>query len=206
MKKNTLKIIIASLLIGATTSNIFSAEKADESSTHETLRASTSNVSFLAIGSYTGSKFIDMACKAKQVTLFNMRNRTGEQMSRTIDPSFKAFFTFNLQLLGAIGMATISNASLGGAKQNLNFFMFGFCSGAIKEAYSRYYSPPVQEADICAICQDHSAPVNPHADDIINTPQAIKILNCGHKYHQDCIQPWLIEHHNCPTCRQAHQD
>ena len=25
-------------------------------------------------------------------------------------------------------------------------------------------------------------------------------MPCGHKFCQDCLLPWLEEHHNCPTC------
>ena len=27
--------------------------------------------------------------------------------------------------------------------------------------------------------------------------------SCGHTYHTDCIQKWLVQNDNCPLCRQT---
>lgn len=42
----------------------------------------------------------------------------------------------------------------------------------------------------CSICIDNED------DDIVR-------LNCGHKFHRDCITPWLIENQTCPICRRC---
>ncbi len=34
----------------------------------------------------------------------------------------------------------------------------------------------------------------------------IKKLNCGHEFHQNCIQQWLNKNNTCPICRQKHNE
>lgn len=46
-----------------------------------------------------------------------------------------------------------------------------------------------EKAD-CAICLDSfDAGVN------------VRTLSCNHVFHVDCIDPWLLDHHNCPLCK-----
>lgn len=45
--------------------------------------------------------------------------------------------------------------------------------------------------ETCVICQDDYQ----RADNV-------GILNCGHAYHNDCIQAWLSRQQSCPLCRQ----
>jgi len=33
--------------------------------------------------------------------------------------------------------------------------------------------------------------------------EAAGLLPCGHHYHGHCIQQWLVEHGDCPVCRQS---
>ena len=42
----------------------------------------------------------------------------------------------------------------------------------------------------CAICLEH-----------FNTGQQIRVLDCGHYYHQECSDPWLEGSATCPKCR-----
>ena len=30
----------------------------------------------------------------------------------------------------------------------------------------------------------------------------IQFYVCGHEFHDECIQKWLIDHHDCPLCRR----
>ena len=45
----------------------------------------------------------------------------------------------------------------------------------------------------CSICQEH----------ISFCDEEISVLNCGHLYHQSCLQRWLDTSSTCPECRSA---
>ncbi|QCD87552.1 E3 ubiquitin-protein ligase [Vigna unguiculata] len=47
-----------------------------------------------------------------------------------------------------------------------------------------------QEIDLCVICQDE-----------YKIQESIGILQCGHRYHTDCITTWLHEKNECPICK-----
>ena len=42
----------------------------------------------------------------------------------------------------------------------------------------------------CAICLDE-----------LKEGVNVRTLSCNHVFHVDCIDPWLMEHHNCPLCK-----
>ena len=42
----------------------------------------------------------------------------------------------------------------------------------------------------CAICLDN-----------FNAGEQLRVLDCGHYYHQQCVDPWLEKGKNCPKCR-----
>ncbi|KAK7390780.1 hypothetical protein VNO78_18850 [Psophocarpus tetragonolobus] len=46
------------------------------------------------------------------------------------------------------------------------------------------------ETVVCAICKD-----------LLGVGDAAKRLPCGHRYHGDCIVPWLSSRNSCPVCR-----
>jgi hypothetical protein len=63
-------------------------------------------------------------------------------------------------------------------------------SEEINNASSTFVSTRHQD-DICAICQDN-----------IETNQNVRSLTqCGHYFHQDCIDVWFRGNVHCPTCR-----
>ncbi|KAK4576828.1 hypothetical protein RGQ29_027389 [Quercus rubra] len=47
-----------------------------------------------------------------------------------------------------------------------------------------------QEADSCIICQDD-----------YKSQEKIGILDCGHEYHANCLQKWLLVKNVCPICK-----
>ncbi|KAJ0981661.1 hypothetical protein J5N97_009916 [Dioscorea zingiberensis] len=46
--------------------------------------------------------------------------------------------------------------------------------------------------DVCAVCLDE-----------VEGGQRTMKLPCSHKYHSDCLLPWLANHSQCPCCRTA---
>lgn len=44
--------------------------------------------------------------------------------------------------------------------------------------------------DECAVCIDK-----------LGEGDTVRTLPCNHKFHKDCIDPWIAEHGTCPTCR-----
>jgi len=46
------------------------------------------------------------------------------------------------------------------------------------------------ESPKCSICMEY-----------FKTNDIIRVLNCNHYYHHDCIDKWLIRHKTCPYCR-----
>ncbi|PHU05372.1 hypothetical protein BC332_26194 [Capsicum chinense] len=50
----------------------------------------------------------------------------------------------------------------------------------------------VGESEICAICQSE------YEDE-----ENMGTLQCGHKYHTNCIKQWLLKKKNCPMCRAS---
>nr|XP_010932806.1 probable E3 ubiquitin-protein ligase RHY1A [Elaeis guineensis] len=55
-------------------------------------------------------------------------------------------------------------------------------SGELKRTGSR--------SDICAVCLED-----------FGSKQSVMRLPCSHKYHSDCLLPWLAAHSHCPCCR-----
>ncbi|XP_074070541.1 E3 ubiquitin-protein ligase DZIP3 [Macrotis lagotis] len=45
------------------------------------------------------------------------------------------------------------------------------------------------EEELCVICHDNL------------TPENLFVLACAHKFHSQCIKPWLKKQGTCPTCR-----
>ena len=53
------------------------------------------------------------------------------------------------------------------------------------------YTPKSKKNKICSICMEE-----------ILTNQIVRVLNCGHQYHHQCIDKWFIQHKSCPYCRE----
>ncbi|KAI3880255.1 hypothetical protein MKW92_023043 [Papaver armeniacum] len=47
-----------------------------------------------------------------------------------------------------------------------------------------------QREEVCSICLEE-----------FGTQRPVMNLPCFHKYHSDCLLPWLANHSHCPYCR-----
>ncbi|KAM9671168.1 E3 ubiquitin-protein ligase DZIP3 isoform 2-T6 [Dama dama] len=46
-----------------------------------------------------------------------------------------------------------------------------------------------EEEEPCVVCHENLSPDN------------LSVLPCAHKFHAQCIRPWLMQQRTCPTCR-----
>ncbi|XP_078172477.1 uncharacterized protein LOC144566338 [Carex rostrata] len=46
--------------------------------------------------------------------------------------------------------------------------------------------------ELCAVCLEK-----------VRGKKKVMRLPCSHKYHSDCVLPWLVTHPDCPCCRSA---
>jgi hypothetical protein len=50
----------------------------------------------------------------------------------------------------------------------------------------------LSKVDVCAVCLDEVRE---------ERRQRVTRLPCSHKYHSECVLPWLAIHPDCPCCR-----
>ncbi len=202
MKNNKLKIIVVSLLLGATSSQgLYSAQQPQEPGAYQALCAGTSNTAYFGSGVACGQGLAALGYGALKISLNHWRNPSAEDQEEKIkNYSTAAFYRFGSLTLTGVGLAVLSQVTLGYGKENNDYFFCGLVVGAGQKAlsYARSY---LKEEDKCGICQEAEAPINPHADDVINNPNDIRELGCHHKFHHQCINEWLVQQRTCPMCR-----
>ena len=60
-----------------------------------------------------------------------------------------------------------------------------------EEEYKPEITDENDEAACCAICLEE-----------FELGEKVRVLPCGHKFHEDCLIPWLTERHaSCPLCK-----
>ncbi|XP_055017391.1 RING finger protein 215 isoform X5 [Boleophthalmus pectinirostris] len=61
----------------------------------------------------------------------------------------------------------------------------------VSSLQTKTYSEAV-ESGPCAVCLEP-----------FYSSQCLRVLPCGHEYHQDCVDPWLLLRHTCPLCKRC---
>uniref|UniRef100_A0A0D9XTL4 RING-type domain-containing protein n=1 Tax=Leersia perrieri TaxID=77586 RepID=A0A0D9XTL4_9ORYZ len=60
-----------------------------------------------------------------------------------------------------------------------------------KMTHRREMRMTLSKADLCAVC----------LDEVRERHQRVTRLPCSHKYHSECVLPWLAIQPDCPCCR-----
>lgn len=68
-----------------------------------------------------------------------------------------------------------------------------FCEGIYQSVFVDEMMNEFTMNEICSICLSE---INPNI-----TSYIIQRLDCGHAFHQHCIEPWLQTTNICPNCR-----
>lgn len=75
---------------------------------------------------------------------------------------------------------------------------FNYNKNIYKNIYLKIESNEIDnfENKICSICIE-----------CLNNREAtiVKMNNCNHYFHEQCIQPWLNQNMNCPLCRKEYK-
>ena len=53
----------------------------------------------------------------------------------------------------------------------------------------------------CAICLEDNTPPGAVCEAAEDQKLSSGMLACGHAFHEECIQKWLLHHDDCPTCK-----
>jgi len=68
--------------------------------------------------------------------------------------------------------------------------------------YYKQRNKLAHQSQICAVCLED---VSENCDEITAASAeelgGIKIMSCGHRFHVDCIEPWLKTRGHCPLCK-----
>lgn len=80
-------------------------------------------------------------------------------------------------------------------EQNGRVVELGLCPTFITRHLKKAYKPKnfaAEEDDICVICQE----------EYNETELLVGKLDCGHVFHEGCIESWLLKKNECPICRR----
>ena len=70
------------------------------------------------------------------------------------------------------------------------------CTATLIDAIPTEIWPEAVAADeaasdeVCAVCYDN-----------FSAGDRLAVLPCAHRYHLDCVRPWLLKNNTCPACR-----
>jgi len=154
----------------------------------------------LALGCYFLSKFIPIGGD-------NCDIYTGE--SKDACTSIQIICVFTLMALSAIALVIILLLLYGccfccvicisGGADDMSFrsyyrqhrqnSLFMSVSDLVSSQLPIVTAPPHDK--ICSICHEDA-----------QEGEQWMVLTCDHKFHPDCIKPWLTDHNTCPLCRK----
>ncbi|XP_051750563.1 E3 ubiquitin-protein ligase RNF43 isoform X2 [Ctenopharyngodon idella] len=63
------------------------------------------------------------------------------------------------------------------------------CSGSQRSRGAPASNSSSNSSPICAICLEE-----------FMDGQDLRIISCGHEFHKECVDPWLLQHRTCPLC------
>ena len=56
--------------------------------------------------------------------------------------------------------------------------------------FFKYDKVPFESEEICIICYD-----------LFEQNDSVNMLKCKHKFHKNCLLPWVQKNNKCPICR-----
>jgi len=108
---------------------------------------------------------------------------------------------------------SIINSLLGASSENEESDMESILQYLLANDPNKYGNPPtsknaieqlerieVSDEDLLLLKRNNSIDCSVCKDDFVLKTALIK-LPCNHYFHEDCLNPWLLQRNSCPTCR-----
>ncbi|KJE97156.1 hypothetical protein CAOG_07611 [Capsaspora owczarzaki ATCC 30864] len=164
-------------------------------------RLSTS-IPSIAVSGNVGNQLLNLLSDPS-VSEVTMSVELGEELSLTLDNIFsKLFFdvaiffvVFCAVTLFVFGGYYVQRRRMRREAEAYQEYMESMARRYVQSLPTKPYVRPAdkpqgEEDDSCAVCLDAFEP-----------EVVVRTVPCGHFFHVDCIDPWLISHRTCPLCK-----